>query len=141
MNAARRADVRGRADSWLWVQALPIIAVLGMSALAGGRPAAVSALAGAAVAGVTTLYASRRARVPEYTVGAALRRVMVGEFIKVLATIALFGVAARMPHVVWPALLGGYAAALLSCWLPAMTAGTGAERGMIGTRAAGQRAH
>ena len=95
-----------------------VVAVL--SPLAGGRQRSLSALFGAAVAWVTTLYASSRASVPEHTVGAALQRVMVGEFIKVLATIALFGVAARVPHMVWPALLCGYVAALVASWLPSM---------------------
>jgi F0F1-type ATP synthase assembly protein I len=113
------------------VQAFTTLVVAALSLAAGGRPAVVSALFGAAVAWVTTLYASRRASVPEHTVGAALQRVMVGEFIKVLATIALFGVAARVPHLVWPALLCGYAAALVASWLPHM-AGLGRERGMAG---------
>ena len=110
-------------------QVITTLVVAALSLVAGGRPAVVSALFGVAVAWVTTLYASRRARVPEHSVGAALRRVMVGEFIKVLATIALFGVAARVPHMVWPALLCGYAAALVASWVPSMTA-AGGERGM-----------
>jgi len=86
----------------------------------GGMRSALSALLGAGVAGVTTFYASRRASVPEHSVGAALRRVMIGEFIKILSTIALFAAAARVPHLVWPALLCGYAAALVASWLPSM---------------------
>jgi F0F1-type ATP synthase assembly protein I len=112
-------------------QAVTTVAVAALSLVAGGRPGVVSALFGAAVAWVTTLYASRRASVPEHTVGAALQRVMVGEFIKVLATIALFAAATRVPHLVWPALLCGYAAALVAFWLPSML-GSGRERGMDG---------
>ena len=112
-------------------QAITTIVVAALSLVAGGRPAMVSALFGAAVAWVTTLYASRRASVPEHSVGAALQRVLVGEFIKVLATIALFGVAARVPHMVWPALLCGYAAALVASWLPAM-AGLGRHGELVG---------
>jgi F0F1-type ATP synthase assembly protein I len=82
-----------------------------------GRYAGCSALAGAAVAWVTTLYASSRALLPERSLTAALQRVMVGELVKVLATIALFAVAARVPHTVWPALLCAYAAALVASWL------------------------
>jgi F0F1-type ATP synthase assembly protein I len=105
------------------VQALTTIAVAALSLIVGGWPAAGSALFGAGVAWVTTFYASSRARVPEYSAGAALRRVLVGEFIKVVATIALFAVAARVPHLVWPALLCGYAAALVASWLPWMRGG------------------
>ena len=112
------------------VQVITTLVVAVLSLVAGGRTAAASALFGATVAWVTTLYASRRASVPEHTVGAALRRVMVGEFIKVLATIALFGVAARVPHLVWPALLCGYAAALVASWVPLMVGGRG-ERVMV----------
>jgi F0F1-type ATP synthase assembly protein I len=42
---------------------------------------------------------------------------MVGELIKVVATIALFAAAARVPHLVWPGLLSGYALALVGGWL------------------------
>ena len=120
------------AFSGVRVQAITTLVVAALSLMAGGRPVVVSALFGAAVAWVTTLYASRRASVPEHTVGAALQRVMVGEFIKILATIALFGVAARVPHMVWPALLCGYAAALVASWLPSMTAVAGAEQKLSG---------
>ena len=139
VKAAGLPKVRRLADRCRWAQALTIIAVAGLSLWVGGLPAVVSALAGAAVAWVTTLYASRRASVPEYTVGAALRRVMVGEFIKVAATVALFAAATRIPHVVWPALLCGYAAALVTSWLPAMMAGVGDRRGLDSARAAGTR--
>jgi F0F1-type ATP synthase assembly protein I len=110
-------------------QAITTIVVAALSLVAGGMPAVGSALFGAAVAWVTTLYASSRARVPEHSVGAALRRVMVSEFIKVLATIVLFAAATRVPHVVWPALLCAYTAVLVASWLPSMTgAETGHER-------------
>lgn len=115
------------------VQAIAVIVVALLSLLAGGRAAALSALGGAAVAWVTTLYASRRASVPEKSLGAALQRVMIGEFIKVLSTIALFAAASRVPHVVWPALLAGYVAALAGFWLSFVTAGGGQDTD--GTRA------
>jgi len=116
--------------SGMQAQAITTLVVAALSLATGGRPAVVSALAGAAVAWVTTFYASRRASVPERSVGAALRRVLVGEFIKVLGTIALFAVAARVPHLVWPALLCGYAAALVASWLPSMV-GMRGERAMV----------
>jgi F0F1-type ATP synthase assembly protein I len=115
------------------VQVVVVITVALLSFMAGGRAAALSALGGAAVAWVTTLYASCRASVPERTAGAALQRVMIGEFIKVLSTIALFAAASRVPHVVWPALLGGYVAVLAAFWLSFVTAGGGQDTD--GTRA------
>jgi F0F1-type ATP synthase assembly protein I len=109
-------------------QAITTLAVAALCLTAGGLRASGSALIGAGVAWVTTFYASRRAGVPERTVGAALQRVLVGEFIKVAGTIALFAVAARVPHLVWPAMLCGFAAALVASWLPMM----GANRLMSG---------
>jgi F0F1-type ATP synthase assembly protein I len=121
-------------------QALATLGVAAVSLVCGGGRAALSALGGGAVAWITTLYASSRAAVPEYSAVAALQRVMVGELIKVLSTIALFAVAARVPRVAWPALLCGYAAALVASWLPLMRAADGGS-GMEGARAAAQRAH
>ena len=109
--------------SCIRVQAVAVAAVVALCLLAGGREAALSALGGAVVAWVTTLYANRRASVPEQTAGAALGRVMTGELIKVLSTIALFAAASRVPHMVWPALLGGYIAVLVAFWLWFVTAG------------------
>jgi len=109
------------------VQAIAAIVVVALSFVAGGRAAALSALGGAAVAWVTTLYASRRASVPEQSVGAALGRVVTGEFIKVLSTIALFAAASRVPHMVWPALLCGYVAALAAFWLWFVTGSGGQD--------------
>jgi F0F1-type ATP synthase assembly protein I len=121
-------------------QALATLGVAAVSLVWGGGRAALSALGGGAVAWITTLYASSRAAVPEYSAGAALKRVMVGELIKVASTIALFAVAARVPRVAWPALLCGYAAALVASWLPLMRAADRGD-GIEGARAAGQRAH
>jgi F0F1-type ATP synthase assembly protein I len=92
-------------------------ALVAIVAIASGRYAAWSALGGAAVAWVTTLYMWSRSRVLEQSVAAALRRAMVGELVKVVGTIALFAAAARVPHLVWAALLLGYAAALVACWV------------------------
>ena len=106
---------------------LAFSAVLGQSALVlsavsvawvlAGRAAALSVLGGATVAWVTTLYARHRALAPAGTVNGALLRVMVGELIKVISTIALFAAAARVPHLVWPGLLSGYGLALVGGWL------------------------
>jgi F0F1-type ATP synthase assembly protein I len=129
VNAMDQPPAHRPLSAGVWAQVITTIAVVVLSLRFGGLPAAGSALYGAGVIWVTTLYASRRARVPERSVGAALQRVMVGEFIKVVGTIALFAVAARLPHMVWPALLCGFVAALVASWLPSMTgAGAGLER-------------
>ena len=115
------------------MQAAVVVVVMALGFVAGGRSAALSVLGGAAIAWVTTIYASRRASVPEQTLGAALGRVVTGELIKVLSTIALFAAASRVPHMVWPALLGGYVAALAAFWLSFVTERGG--QGTDGTRA------
>ena len=130
VTAIDTSPARGAGFNAVRVQAITIAAVATFACLAGGLPAAGSALYGAGVVWVTTFYASSRARVAERTVGAALQRVMVGEFLIVLGTIMLFAVAARLPHLVWPAMLCGFVVALVASWLPAMTAATGGHERM-----------
>jgi F0F1-type ATP synthase assembly protein I len=81
-----------------------------------GRGAAASALAGGAIAWVTSRYAGRLALVQERSPGAALGRVLLGELVKVISTITLFVAATRVPHVSWAALLCGYTAGLVASW-------------------------
>lgn len=53
---------------------------------------------------------------PARTRQGALGRVYFGQLVKVLLTVALFVLAARIPHLSWPALLLAYAATLLVFW-------------------------
>jgi F0F1-type ATP synthase assembly protein I len=110
----------GDAGRWLTSHGLLHQATVGALAIVvaaiWGRYAGLSMLGGASMVWVTNLYIRSRARVVERTVAAALQRVMIGELIKVIGTIALFATAARIPHVVWPALLFGFAAALVASW-------------------------
>jgi F0F1-type ATP synthase assembly protein I len=111
----------GDAGRWLTSHGLLHQATVGalaiVVALIWGRYAGLSMLGGASMVWVTDLYIRSRARVVERTVTAALQRVMIGELIKVIGTIALFATAARIPHVVWPALLFGFVAALVASWM------------------------
>jgi F0F1-type ATP synthase assembly protein I len=111
------------AGRWLTARGLAyqvaVAALVVVTAAVWGRHAALSVLGGASIVWVTNLYISIRARVAERTLGAALQRVMVGELIKVIGTIALFMVAARVPHLVWPGLLCGFVIALVATWLAA----------------------
>jgi F0F1-type ATP synthase assembly protein I len=102
------------------------------------RYVGLSVLGGASIVWLTTLYISRRAQVLETTVTAALWRVLVGELIKVSCTIALFLIAARLPHLVWPALLFGYVAGLIASWVVA-AAPAGAVPSVALTGARNQR--
>ena len=103
----------------LWQVAVGISMALVCSA-PWGPYAGLSALVGAGIGVVANLYMTRKALVPERTAPAALRRLIVGQIVKVVVTIGLFMAASRLPHVVWPALLGAYVMALLVFWvLPA----------------------
>ncbi len=118
--------LRRRASRWLNSRAMRchavVVAVAVLTGVIWGRFTALSVLGGASMVWGTNLYISSRARVVERSVGAALGRVMVGEFIKVICTIALFMVAARVPHLVWPGLLLGFVAALIASWVSASMA-------------------
>jgi F0F1-type ATP synthase assembly protein I len=90
-----------------------------------GLHAGVSALVGALIGLIANYYMTRKALVAEQTASAALRRLIVGQAVKVAVTIGLFMAASRMPHVVWPALLGTYLATLTVFWLmPAVVRNT-----------------
>jgi len=113
-------------------QAAAVAAAVTLAAAFQGRYAALSVLGGAFMVWVTNLYMRSRARVLERSVAAALQRVMIGELIKVIGTIAMFVIAARVPHTVWPALLIGYAVALVASWVSAASAPSAANRGRLG---------
>ena len=100
----------------LWQAAVGISVALVFSA-PWGPYAGISALVGAGIGVVANLYMTRKALVPERTAPAALRRLIVGQIVKVVVTIGLFMAAGRLPHIVWPALLGAYVVTLLVFWL------------------------
>ena len=108
---ARRLASRG----WLSQATVAVLAVV--AAIVWDRYAGLSVLGGASMVWLTNFYVSGRARVLEHSVAAALSRVLVGELIKVICTIGMFLIAARVPHMVWPALLFGYVAALIASWV------------------------
>lgn len=122
---ARRLDSRGL----LCQVAVGALAALG--AAVWDRHVGLSVLGGASMVWSTNLYISARARVLERSVTAALSRVLVGELIKVICTIALFLIAARLPHVVWPALLFGYVAALIASWIAVAAPGGGVRHAAL----------
>jgi F0F1-type ATP synthase assembly protein I len=125
---ARRLASRG-----LLCQAV-VAALAAVAAAIWGRYVGLSVVGGASIMWLTTLYISRRARVLETSVTAALWRVLVGELIKVSCTIALFLIAARMPHLVWPALLLGYVAALIASWVAIAAPDAGLQQVALGAR-------
>lgn len=100
----------------VWQVAVGIAVALVFSA-PWGTYAGLSALVGAGIGVVANLYMARKALVPERTAPAALRRLIVGQVVKVAVTIGLFMAASRLPHIVWPALLVAYVVTLLVYWL------------------------
>lgn len=81
-----------------------------------GRHAGVSALAGAAIGIVANLYMTLKALRPKRSARAALGALYMGQLVKVALTVALFVTAARLPGLVWPALLVAYIATLVVFW-------------------------
>jgi ATP synthase protein I len=79
------------------------------SALAGG---AIGLLANVAMT-VFTLRDTRSA-------GGALVRLVIGQFVKVGLTVALFVIAARTGRLAWPPFLAGYVSTLLAFWAATM---------------------
>jgi len=118
-------DHRALFSKALWWQAAVGVSLALVCSAPWGPYAGVSALVGAGIGLVANFYMTRKALVPERTAPAALRRLIVGQIVKVLVTIGLFMAASRLPHVMWPALLGTYVATLLVFWLmPATTRST-----------------
>jgi ATP synthase protein I len=81
-----------------------------------GRQAGVSALAGAAVGIIANLYMTLKALRPRQSARAALGALYMGQLVKIALTVAMFVTAARLPGLVWPALLVAYIATLVVFW-------------------------
>jgi len=86
---------------------------------------------GAATGVAANLYMTFRVLQPARTPRRALGQLYLGQLVKVALTVALFMLAARMPHVSWPALLSAYLATLVVFWWVPFAA---APRTRIGSR-------
>ena len=86
---------------------------------------------GAATGVAANLYMTFRVLQPARTPRRALGQLYMGQLVKVALTVALFMLAARMPHVSWPALLSAYLATLVVFWWVPFAA---APRTRIGSR-------
>jgi ATP synthase protein I len=125
------SDIRPLASRILLVQTGAGAAVALVCLLVWGRYAFVSALAGAGTGLVANLYMTFKALQPARTPRRALGQLYLGQLVKVGLTVALFMLAARLPHLVWPALLIAYLATLVVFWWVPFAA---APRTRIGTR-------
>ncbi len=116
MILTRDPDSRRVAARILLWQATATLVLAGACQVLLGRRHAVSLLAGGAIGlvanAVMTVFALRETR----TAGGALVRLVIGQFVKVGLTVALFVIAARTGRVAWPPFLVGYVATLLAFW-------------------------
>jgi len=120
MILTRDPDSRRVAVRILLLQASATIILAAACLGAWGPRHAASLLAGGAIGlaanAVMTAFALRDTR----TAGGALARLVIGEFLKVGLTVALFVIAARTGKVAWPPFLVGYVATLLAFWAATM---------------------
>lgn len=116
MFVAQDAGTRRLAARILWVQAATTLAISLLCLLAWGRIAALSALAGGLIGLVANALMTLFVLRPSPGAAVALGRLMIGQFLKVMVTVALLLMVARGGWAVWPALLGAYAATLLVYW-------------------------
>lgn len=97
-----------------------LVVTLGLAALvaavvdgASGR----STLAGGLIGLIANLFMTLAALRPTHNAGLALGRLMVGQVVKVLLTVAMFVALGQRKDVVWPAVIVGYIATLVVFWL------------------------
>ena len=125
------SDIGPLASRILLVQTGAGATVALLCLLVWGRYAFVSALAGAGTGLVANMYMTFKALQPARTPRRALGQLYLGQLVKVGVTVALFVLAARLPHVSWPALLIAYLATLVVFWWVPFNA---ASRTRMGTR-------
>ena len=99
----------------LW-QSLVSLGLAALVAAAVDGASGRSTLAGGLIGLIANLFMTLAALRPTHHAGLALGRLLVGQFVKVLLTVAMFVAVAQRKDVVWPALIAGYIATLLVFW-------------------------
>lgn len=112
----RDPDIRLIALRILAWQAGVGVAIAAVCLALWGRPAGVSALAGAAIGIIANLYMTLKALQPRRSARAALGALYLGQLVKVALTVVMFVAAAQVPGLAWPALLVAYVATLVVFW-------------------------
>lgn len=80
-----------------------------------------SALAGGSIGCIANLYMTLTALRPGGGAGLVLGRVLLGQFVKVVLTVAMFIAVARTGKAAWPPVIATYVATLVVFWVvPAM---------------------
>ena len=140
MPTSSDSDIRPLASRILLVQTGAGAAVALVCLLVWGRYACISALAGAGTGVVANMYMTFKALQTARTPRRALGQLYLGQLVKVALTVALFMLAARLPHVSWPALLMAYLATLVVFWWVPLASAPGTRMGpRIGSGGAGPK--
>ena len=112
----REPGIRRLAARILLAQAAVTVALAAICTIGWGTRSGLSALAGGGIGVLANVFMTLSALRPTASAGGALGRLMLGQFMKVAVTVALFVVAARTGQVVWPAMLAAYVATLVVFW-------------------------
>jgi len=112
----REPGIRRLAARILLAQAAVTVALAAICTIGWGARSGLSALAGGGIGVLANVFMTLSALRPTASAGGALGRLMLGQFMKVAVTVALFVVAARTGQVVWPAMLAAYVATLVVFW-------------------------
>jgi ATP synthase protein I len=127
--ATPRDDFRPLAHRLLWLQTgvAVLAAIVGLAFW--GRNVAISALVGGLIGVIANLYLTFRGLQPASTPQGALGRLYVGQFVKMVVSLALLYLAAtRLPRVSVPALLTGFIATLVVVWFAPFASAARARR-------------
>jgi F0F1-type ATP synthase assembly protein I len=117
----REPDIRRLAARILLAQVAVTIALAVLCYGLWGARHGASALAGGAIGFIANLYMTLTALRPGGGAGLVLGRVLLGQFVKVALTVAMFVAVARTGKAVWPPIIATYVATLVVFWaVPAM---------------------
>ena len=122
MILTRDPEIRRIAARILLAQAAATVAIAAVSFGVWGAAHALSALAGGGIGLLANLYMTLTVLRPAGSAGSVVGRLFVGQFVKVVLTVALFVIAARTAGTVWPPLLVTYVATLVAFWAVPMRA-------------------
>jgi ATP synthase protein I len=118
----RDPEIRRIAARILLAQAAATVAIAAVSFGVWGAAHALSALAGGGIGLLANLYMTLTVLRPAGSAGSVVGRLFMGQFVKVVLTVALFVIAARTAGTVWPPLLVTYMATLVAFWAVPMRA-------------------
>jgi F0F1-type ATP synthase assembly protein I len=107
----------------LFAQAAVTIAAAALCYGVWGARHGASALAGGSIGVIANLYMTLAALRQGGGAGVVLGRILIGQFVKIALTVAMFVAVARTGKAAWPPLIATYVATLVVFWaVPAMAA-------------------